>query len=105
MISTGLKSLAPHPFQPKTLSHRATTQVIALENTLGGTIFPQEDIIAISNFAKGLDIKLHLDGTRLWHVAIEKAVTLQELCEPFDSVSMCFSKGLGIRTSPGRSNK
>ena len=38
---------------------------------------------------------MHLDGARLWHVVAETGKSLAELCEPFDTVSLCFSKGLG----------
>lgn len=38
---------------------------------------------------------MHLDGARIWHVAAETATPISELCAPFDSVSLCFSKGLG----------
>ena len=75
--------------------HSAPTQVIELENTLHGIIFPQEEIIKISEFARKEGIKMHLDGARLWHVAAETGTSMDELCNPFDSVSLCFSKGLG----------
>ncbi|KAK7058267.1 hypothetical protein VNI00_001898 [Paramarasmius palmivorus] len=75
--------------------HFAPTEIISLENTLNGTIFPQEEIVAISEFAHSKDIKMHLDGARIWHVAAETGTPLDELCKPFDSVSLCFSKGLG----------
>jgi len=75
--------------------HSAPTEVIALENTLNGTIIPQDDVIAISEFAHSRGIKMHLDGARIWHVAAELGTPLKELCEPFDSVNLCFSKGLG----------
>ncbi|KAF8640347.1 hypothetical protein AX17_000019 [Amanita inopinata Kibby_2008] len=75
--------------------HFAPTEVIALENTLNGTIFPQHAIIRISDYAHSLGIKMHLDGARIWHVAVETGKTIKELCDPFDSVSLCFSKGLG----------
>jgi len=71
------------------------THVITLENTLNGTIFPQEEIIKISEFARKEGVKMHLDGARLWHVAAETGTRMKELCNPFDSVSLCFSKGLG----------
>jgi len=71
------------------------THVITLENTLNGIIFPQEEIIKISQFARKERVKMHLDGARLWHVAAETGTPLKELCNPFDSVSLCFSKGLG----------
>lgn len=73
----------------------APTRLICLENTLDGLIFPQGDITEISEFAHKNDILMHLDGARLWHVAAETRTELSKLCEPFDSVSLCFSKGLG----------
>ncbi|KAG6845651.1 hypothetical protein H0H87_005858 [Tephrocybe sp. NHM501043] len=76
-------------------SSSAPTAVISLENTLNGTIFPQNDIIAISDYARSHGIKMHLDGARIWHVAIETQTPLKELLAPFDTVSLCFSKGLG----------
>ena len=38
---------------------------------------------------------MHLDGARIWHVVAETGIPLSVLCEPFDTVSLCFSKGLG----------
>ena len=75
--------------------HFAPTEVIALENTLNGTIIPQQGILEIAEFARSNGIAMHLDGARLWHVAAETGTSLAELCAPFDSVSLCFSKGLG----------
>ncbi|KAH0838571.1 pyridoxal phosphate-dependent transferase [Lanmaoa asiatica] len=75
--------------------HVAPTRLICLENTLNGMIFPQNDIIRISKFARENDILMHLDGARLWHVVVETEMSLSELCAPFDSVSLCLSKGLG----------
>jgi threonine aldolase len=69
--------------------------VIELENTLSGSIFPQDEIIRISEYARKRGIKMHLDGARIWHAAIETGVPLDVLSEPFDSISACFSKGLG----------
>ena len=76
----------------------APTEVVALENTLNGTIIPQEEVVAISDWVHSNGVKMHLDGARLWHVAIETGTPLKELCDPFDSVSLCFSKGLGKPT-------
>jgi len=75
--------------------HMAPTQIIELENTLNGNIFPQDEVIRISEYARDLGIKMHLDGARIWHVAAETGLTLKDLTEPFDSISLCFSKGLG----------
>ncbi|EIW86520.1 hypothetical protein CONPUDRAFT_161254 [Coniophora puteana RWD-64-598 SS2] len=75
--------------------HIAPTRVIALENTLNGTIIPQDEIVRISSWAHQKDMKMHLDGARIWHVAAETGLSLKELCGPFDSASLCLSKGLG----------
>ncbi|KAG9232714.1 pyridoxal phosphate-dependent transferase [Amylocarpus encephaloides] len=75
--------------------HGAPTRVIALENTLGGTIMPLEEVKKIAAFAKEHDIRLHLDGARLWEAVIAGAGSLPDYCKEFDSASLCFSKGLG----------
>ena len=74
---------------------RAPTKLIVIENTLNGAISPQDDILSISEFAHAKGIKIHLDGSRIWHVAAETLTPVKELCDPFDSVNLCFSKGLG----------
>ncbi|KAF8649727.1 hypothetical protein AX16_005499 [Volvariella volvacea WC 439] len=75
--------------------HFAPTQIIALENTLNGTVIPQEEVVAICDYAHSIGAKAHLDGARIWHVAVESGKSIEELCKPFDSISLCFSKGLG----------
>ncbi|KZO94988.1 hypothetical protein CALVIDRAFT_550216 [Calocera viscosa TUFC12733] len=75
--------------------HVAPTRLISLENTLNGTIFPQDEIVAISEYAHSVGIKMHLDGARIWNVAAETGTSLHVLCDPFDSVSLCLSKGIG----------
>lgn len=75
--------------------HSCPTKVIALENTLSGTIMPLSEVRKISAFARENDIRLHLDGARLWEVVAAGAGSLPDFCKCFDSVSLCFSKGLG----------
>lgn len=75
--------------------HTAPTKVISLENTLGGTIMPIEEIRKISEFARQHGIKMHLDGARLWNASAATDVTIKEYCQYFDTVSLCISKGLG----------
>jgi threonine aldolase len=78
--------------------HHPKTKLIALENThnrSGGTIFPIEEMKKIREFSLSEGIKLHLDGARLWNAAIKTGISIQEYCNLFDSVSLCFSKGLG----------
>ena len=75
--------------------HSCPTKVISLENTLSGTIMPLSEVRKISAFARENNIRLHLDGARLWEVTAAGAGSIPEFCECFDSVSLCFSKGLG----------
>ncbi|KAI9339405.1 pyridoxal phosphate-dependent transferase [Obelidium mucronatum] len=75
--------------------HGAPTKVICLENTLGGEIFPFNELIKIRNLAKEHGVKMHLDGARLWNASVETGVSLKEYCQLFDTVSLCLSKGLG----------
>ncbi|KAH8820381.1 pyridoxal phosphate-dependent transferase [Xylogone sp. PMI_703] len=75
--------------------HACPTRVISLENTLGGTIMPLAEVKRISAFAREHGIKMHLDGARLWEAVVAGAGSLPEYCSQFDSVSLCFSKGLG----------
>ena len=75
--------------------HYAPNRVISLENTLNGLIFPQDEIVKIGDFAKSNGLIMHLDGARLWNVHAETGLPMHVLCEPFESVSLCMSKGLG----------
>ncbi|KUJ21666.1 uncharacterized protein LY89DRAFT_681106 [Mollisia scopiformis] len=73
------------------------TRVISLENTLSGTIMPLSEVRAISAWARSQNpaIHMHLDGARLWEAVAAGAGELKEFTECFDSVSLCFTKGLG----------
>ena len=75
--------------------HSCPTKIISLENTLSGTIMPLEEVRKISAFAKKYGIKMHLDGARLWEAAAAGAGSLAEYAQCFDSLTMCFTKGLG----------
>lgn len=75
--------------------HGCPTKVISLENTLGGTVMPLAEVKKISAFAKEHDIRLHLDGARIWEAVVSGAGSLPDYTREFDSVSLCFSKGLG----------
>ncbi|KAL8933065.1 MAG: hypothetical protein Q9211_005982, partial [Gyalolechia sp. 1 TL-2023] len=77
--------------------HHAPTTLISLENTLNGSILPLCEAQAISRWARSQTpaLKLHLDGARLWEAVAAGAGSLKDYCVCFDSVSLCFSKGLG----------
>lgn len=74
------------------------TSLICLENThnkAGGTIYPLEEIRNISRFAKERRMALHLDGARLWNASVATGIPPNEYAAHADTVSVCFSKGLG----------
>lgn len=78
--------------------HMVRTELICIENThnrWGGRIQPQEEVLRICEWADANGVKKHLDGARLWNAAAATGLSEQELAAPFDSVSVCFSKGLG----------
>lgn len=74
------------------------TRLICLENThnrAGGTIQPIENIKAISAIATKYQIKMHLDGARIFNASTATGISVKEYASYFDSISFCFSKGLG----------
>jgi len=75
--------------------HTCPTRVISLENTLNGMVMPLVEVQRISAFARENGVKMHCDGARLWEAAASGAGTLVEFAACFDTVSLCFSKGLG----------
>jgi len=78
--------------------HTPRTSVVALENThnnAGGTVWPVEELQAVVSTARELGLKLHLDGARLLNAAVATGVPARDLAAPFDTVSLCLSKGLG----------
>jgi threonine aldolase len=75
--------------------HTCPTRVISLENTLNGMIMPLAEVRRIAAFAREHGLKMHCDGARLWEVAASGAGSLVEFASCFDTVTLCFSKGLG----------
>ena len=75
--------------------HHARTQLVCLENTLNGSVMPLETIQSIAQFTRQHQVALHCDGARLWNAVVASTHSLKEWCDPFESVSLCFSKGLG----------
>lgn len=78
--------------------HLVRTRLVALENTHnrgGGRIFPLEKIEAICRWAHENQLKTHLDGARLFNAVVASGIEAARWAEPFDTVSVCFSKGLG----------
>ena len=78
--------------------HYVRTRLISLENTHnrgGGRVYPLEKIQAISRWAHSHGLAMHLDGARLWNAVVATGIPATEWAKSFDSVSVCFSKGLG----------
>ena len=78
--------------------HCPLTKLVALENSHnrhGGTILPQDEVLKVREVCDEFDLKLHLDGARIWNVHAATGMSLPELTKPFDSFSVCLSKGLG----------
>jgi threonine aldolase len=75
-----------------------STTAIAIENTHnfgGGTVQPAEQLAAVAELAREHRLAVHLDGARLWNAHIATGASLHDLAAPFDTVSVCLSKGLG----------
>ena len=76
-------------------AHFARTRLLALENTWGGQVLPLPYIEAATALARRRGLATHLDGARLFNAAVASGVPAREIARRFDSVSVCFSKGLG----------
>lgn len=76
----------------------AQPKLVSIENTINGRagkIFPFEDLQAVYNFAKQRGLSIHLDGARLFNAHIATRIPLAEYASYADTLSVCFSKGLG----------
>jgi threonine aldolase len=83
---------------PDSGPYLVSTTAIAVENTHnfgGGTVQPADQIAAVAALARETGLALHLDGARLWNAHVATGVALHDLAAPFDTVSVCLSKGLG----------
>ncbi|MGH8030449.1 MAG: low-specificity L-threonine aldolase [Arenimonas sp.] len=75
--------------------HFARTKLLCLENTWHGRPLPIEYLRAARDFTRERGLGMHLDGARLFNAAVATAHSAREIAQCFDSVSVCFSKGLG----------
>lgn len=84
-------------------AHFARTRLLALENTLGGKVLPFDYVEQATQLAQRKGLARHLDGARLFNAAVAQAARrgtdardeARRIAGCFDSVSVCFSKGLG----------
>jgi threonine aldolase len=80
------------------LGHTPATRVVAIENThnsSGGRVWPLDEVAAIADVCRELGLALHLDGARLFNAAIASGEEPAAYARHADTVTICFSKGLG----------
>ena len=78
--------------------HLVRTRLICLENThnaSGGRVQPYDVVEEICDWAHGNGLRVHLDGARLFNAVVASGISAAEWSQHFDTVSVCFSKGLG----------
>ncbi len=78
--------------------HFPQTRLVCVENThnrSGGRIFPLETIREIAGVCAQKGLRLHLDGARFWNACVATGISEVDYAAPFDTLSVCFSKGLG----------
>lgn len=78
--------------------HSPRSRLVVFENTQnrgGGSVWPLERAKAVSDVARRHGLRVHLDGARLWNASIASGVPMREFAALADTVSCCFSKGLG----------
>lgn len=83
---------------PKDFYHSPKTALVVLENTTnkgGGACYDPEEIKRIAALCQKENLSLHLDGARIWNAMIATKTTPAFYGEHFDTISVCFSKGLG----------
>jgi threonine aldolase len=78
--------------------HFPVSRLVVVENTHnrgGGAVFPLKNIRQIREVADRKGLRMHMDGARLWNACVASGASPGEYAAPFDSVSVCLSKGLG----------
>ncbi len=75
--------------------HFARTRLVCLENTQAGRVLSMDYLADYSALMQRLGLRRHLDGARLFNAVVKLGVEAQDICQHFDSVSICLSKGLG----------
>lgn len=76
-------------------AHFVQTRLICLENTHNGKVLPLSYLQEMGAFVAERGLKLHLDGARLFNAVVASETAAAVIAAPFDSISICLSKGLG----------
>ncbi|BDR16220.1 low-specificity L-threonine aldolase [Vibrio sp. STUT-A11] len=74
--------------------HFARTRLLSLENTINGKVLPLTYLAEARDFVNKHNLKLHLDGARVFNAAVALDVPVREIAQYFDSMTICLSKGL-----------
>lgn len=75
--------------------HFARTKLLCLENTTWGKVLPLDYLAKAGDLARDNNLKIHLDGARVFNASVDQGSSLIDIASPFDSISACLSKGLG----------
>jgi len=78
--------------------HYVRTRLVCLENTHnrgGGRVHPIQDVAAVATWARSNGLAMHLDGARLMNAVVASGIAARDWGRHYDTVSICFSKGLG----------
>ncbi|EKB21828.1 L-allo-threonine aldolase [Aeromonas veronii AMC35] len=76
-------------------AHFVQTRLVCLENTHNGKVLPLSYLQEMGAFVAERGLKLHLDGARLFNAVVASETSVEVIAAPFDSISICLSKGLG----------
>jgi len=75
--------------------HKPITRTLALENTVSGQVQDPAHHRALADAVRAQGMRVHLDGARIMNAAVALGTSAAEIADPFDSVMLCLSKGLG----------
>lgn len=75
--------------------HYPVSRLLCLENTVSGSVQSPDDIQAWSDVGRAAGLSVHLDGARLMNASVALGIEAKQLASPFDTISLCLSKGLG----------
>jgi threonine aldolase len=75
--------------------HKPVSRLLCLENTVHGRVQSQSHLQALCDLAHEAGLLTHLDGARLMNATVAEGISATEISAPFDSISLCLSKGLG----------
>ncbi len=78
--------------------HAPNSRLLVIENTQnrgGGSVWAMDRVERVTRRGREMGLKLHMDGARLWNASVASGRPMREYASHFDSISCCFSKGLG----------